>query len=83
MRRAVVMVFSDGYDLGPEDVFAGELAEIAQRSRRLVWLNPLHGRPGYRPVTLAVMAALAYVDHFAAANTLVSLSAVETDLARL
>ena len=83
LRRAVVIVFSDGYDSGPEATFEREFAELAARARHVVWLNPLKGRFGYRPVTLAMRSALAHIDHFAAANTLAALASLEGTLARL
>jgi uncharacterized protein with von Willebrand factor type A (vWA) domain len=59
------------------------LARLKRRAPRLVWLNPLLGWRDYEPVTAAMAAALPFVDHFAAANTLESLAAIEPDLARL
>ena len=78
-----MIVFSDGYDSGPEETFAREFERLARRAKRLIWLNPLSGRTGYRPTTLAMHAALPHVDHFAPANTLASLAALEVELARL
>ena len=51
--------------------------------RKLVWLNPLLGWENYRPVTAAMQAARPHIDHFAAANTLESLSRLEPHLAAL
>ncbi len=81
--RSVVIMLSDGYDTGPADRLARELARLKRRAPRLVWLNPLLGWRDYEPVTAAMAAALPFVDHFAAANTLESLAAIEPDLARL
>lgn len=81
--RSVVIILSDGYDTGPADRLAHELARLKRRAPRLVWLNPLLGWRDYEPVTAAMAAALPFVDHFAAANTLESLAAIEPDLARL
>ena len=47
---------------------------------RLVWLNPLLGDPGYRPVARTMRAALAHVDVFASAHNLASLEAVGREL---
>ena len=49
-RRSVVVIVSDGYDTGPPEQLAAELAALRRRARRLVWLNPVLGRQGYRPV---------------------------------
>ncbi|MHB1104182.1 MAG: vWA domain-containing protein [Devosia sp.] len=81
--RTVLMVFSDGYDTGSPAALAAELATLRKRVPRLVWLNPLLGWANYRPVAASMAAAMPYIDHFAAANTIGALAAMETDLARL
>ena len=81
--RSVVVVMSDGYDTDPPEALAAELRRLKQRARRLVWLNPLLGWKDYRPVARGMAAALPHIDHFAAANTLESLAALEDDLTRL
>ncbi len=81
--RSVVIIMSDGYDTGPVATLTRELARLKRRARRLIWLNPLLGWRDYEPVSAAMDAAGPFIDHFAAANTLESLAAIEPDLARL
>ena len=81
--RSVVMILSDGYDTGTPDRLSRELKRLKRRARRIVWLNPMLGWRDYEPVTRAMTAALPLIDHFAAANTLDALAALEPDLARL
>lgn len=81
--RSVVIVMSDGYDTDPPAALAVELARLKRRARRLIWLNPLLGWRDYAPVARAMAAALPYVDCFAAAHSLESLAALESELARL
>ncbi len=81
--RTVAIVVSDGYDTGTPEALADELARMKKRVRKLVWLNPLLGWENYRPVTAAMQAARPHIDHFAAANTLESLSRLEPHLAAL
>jgi uncharacterized protein with von Willebrand factor type A (vWA) domain len=81
--RTVVMILSDGYDTDPPERLGAELARLKRRARRIVWLNPALGWRGYEPITRAMAAALPLIDHFAVANTLHSLAAVERDLAAL
>jgi uncharacterized protein len=81
--RTVFMILSDGYDTGAPEAMADELMRLKKRVRRIVWLNPMLGWRDYQPTTQAMAAALPLIDHFAAANTLKSLAAIEDDLARL
>jgi uncharacterized protein with von Willebrand factor type A (vWA) domain len=81
--RTMFMILSDGYDTGAPDVLAGEIKRLKKRVRRIVWLNPVLGWRDYEPITKAMALALPMIDHFCAANTLVSLAAIEDDIARL
>lgn len=81
--RTVVLILSDGYDVGPPERIAAELERLKKRSKRLVWLNPLLGWKDYAPVTAAMQAAMPHIDLFAAANTLEALAAIEPELAQL
>jgi uncharacterized protein with von Willebrand factor type A (vWA) domain len=80
-RRTVVLILSDGLDSGDAGVLGQQVAEIAQRAARLVWLNPLLGDPGYKPVARTMRAALEHVDVFASAHNLASLEALGRELA--
>ena len=82
-RRSVVVIVSDGYDTGPPEQLAAELAALRRRARRLVWLNPVLGRQGYQPVTRGMAAALPHLDLFAPAHNLESLAALEPYLVAL
>jgi uncharacterized protein with von Willebrand factor type A (vWA) domain len=73
--RTAVLVFSDGYDTGEPPQLSAALAQLRRRARRIVWLNPLLGVPGYAPVAAGMQAALPYVDLFAAAGSLAHLRA--------
>jgi uncharacterized protein with von Willebrand factor type A (vWA) domain len=82
-RRAIVLVVSDGYDTGPPEQLAREMAALRRRARRIVWLNPMLGWQGYEPVARGMAAALPHVDLFAPAHNLESLGALEPYLAAL
>ena len=69
-RRTVVVILSDGWDTGDTQLLAGAMRTIQRRAARVLWLNPLLGSPGYRPETRGMLAALPYVDIFAAAHNL-------------
>ncbi|MGA9434721.1 MAG: VWA domain-containing protein [Roseobacter sp.] len=81
--RSVVLILSDGYDTEPPEQIASALEKLRKRGCRIVWLNPLKGWADYAPVAGGMAAALPHLDHFAAANTLADLAALETELATL
>jgi hypothetical protein len=72
-RGAVVVILSDGWDRGDPDQLAEEMARLSRCAHRLVWLNPLKAHEGYEPLTRGMQAALPYVDHFLAGNSIASL----------
>jgi uncharacterized protein with von Willebrand factor type A (vWA) domain len=47
---------------------------LQHRCHRLVWLNPLAGRTGYRPLVEGMAAALPFVDDFLPVHDLASLA---------
>lgn len=81
--RTAVMIVSDGYDTGPPEILGAEMARLKRRAKRIIWLNPLIGWRDYAPVAQGMAAALPYVDLFAPAHNLESLTALEPYLARL
>jgi uncharacterized protein with von Willebrand factor type A (vWA) domain len=81
--RTCVMIVSDGYETGDAKLLGCEMAALAKRCRRIVWLNPMMAWRGYAPVAAGIRAALAHIDLYAPANTLKSLAALEPYLARL
>jgi uncharacterized protein with von Willebrand factor type A (vWA) domain len=81
--RTCVMIVSDGYETGDADLLGHEMAALGRRCRRIVWLNPMMGWQGYAPEARGIKAALPYIDFYAPANTLQSLTALEPYLARL
>ena len=70
---AVVVVISDGWDRGDAALVARETARLRRSCHRLIWLNPLAGERGYRPLAAGMAAALPSIDEFVAAGTLASL----------
>ena len=81
--RTCVMIVSDGYETGDAALLGREMAALARRCRRIVWLNPMMGWEGYAPEAAGIKAALPHVDLYARANTLQSLLALEPYLAKL
>ena len=81
--RSCVMIVSDGYETGDAALLGREMAALAKRCRRIVWLNPMLAWQGYAPEAAGIKAALPHVDLYAPANTLQSLAALEPYLAKL
>ena len=60
----VAIVVSDGWDRGDPSLLAAEMARLHRSVHRVIWLNPLAGRPAYAPLTRGLKAALPFVDDF-------------------
>jgi uncharacterized protein with von Willebrand factor type A (vWA) domain len=78
--RTVLVILSDGWDTGDPALLGAEMETLHLRSRRVIWLNPLLGSPGYEPLTQGMQAALPYVSVFAPAHNLLALRALERHL---
>jgi uncharacterized protein len=81
--RTVLMIVSDGYDTGEPGTLGAAMAALHRRCRRIVWLNPMLGWPGYEPVARGMAEALPHIDLFAPAHSLESLIRLEGYLAKL
>lgn len=67
-RDTVVMIASDGLDVGAWDTLRDAMRELHRRSAGVVWLNPLLETPGYQPTASGMRAARPFVDTFASVN---------------
>jgi uncharacterized protein with von Willebrand factor type A (vWA) domain len=67
-RDTVVMIASDGLDVGMPDVLRDAMRELHRRSAGIVWLNPLLETDGYEPTAAGMSAARPYVTTFASVN---------------
>ena len=81
--RSCVMIVSDGYETGDAALLGREMAALARRCGRIVWLNPMMAWQGYAPEAAGIKAALPHIDLYAPANTLKSLTELEPYLAKL
>ncbi|MCB0631972.1 MAG: VWA domain-containing protein [Saprospiraceae bacterium] len=72
-RNSLVLILSDGWDTGEPEVLEEAMRYIQKRAARVVWINPLAGSPSYEPKVRGMMAALPYIDVFAAAYDVDSL----------
>jgi uncharacterized protein len=82
-RRTVVVILSDGWDLGGKELLRREMATLSAKTRSVVWLNPLAGEPAYQPLCQGMRIALPFVDFFLPADSMESLQQVGRLLSRL
>lgn len=76
VRGAVVVICSDGLDVGEPEVLRAEMARLSRLAHRVVWLNPLKEDPAYEPLARGMRAALPHVDVFLSGHNLASLEEV-------
>lgn len=61
-RHTVVLILSDGWDVGNLGLLRREMARLARRARFIVWLNPNASQPDFRPDVAGMQTALPFVD---------------------
>jgi uncharacterized protein len=83
VQGAVVVVASDGWDLGDPDLMASAVKRISRRAYSLVWANPNLADPDFQPITRGMAAALPHVDHLVGCHDLGSLETLVRLLDRL
>lgn len=74
--HSTVLILSDGCDTGDIELLEESMRKISKKAERVVWLNPLAGRPGYAPEVRGMQVALPYVDVFAPLHNVESLRAL-------
>ena len=82
-HQPIVLVISDGWDLGEPELLAREMAWLQRSVYRLIWLNPLIGSQDYAPLTRGLQAALPFVDDFLSARNISSIEALAQHLESL
>ena len=82
-RGAIVVICSDGLEVGDPNLLSEQMARLSRLTHRIVWLNPLKRDLAYEPLARGMQAALRYVDVFASGHNLASLEDVAIALGRL
>lgn len=72
-RRAVVAVFSDGWERGDPSLLGEQLARMRRLAHAVFWVNPHAGHDGYAPVQSGIVAALPHIDRLLAGHSLATL----------
>lgn len=75
-KKTIVLVLSDGWDTGGPETIEKAMKTIYRKSKKVIWLNPLAGSPGFAPDTMGMKAALPYIDSLVSAHNLESLKQV-------
>jgi uncharacterized protein len=73
-RDTVVVIASDGLDVGGLETLRDAMGELHRRSAAVVWLNPLLETDGYEPTAGGMRTARAFVDTFVSVTDAVSLA---------
>ncbi|MFP5019515.1 vWA domain-containing protein [Pseudonocardia phyllosphaerae] len=72
-RRAVVVIFSDGWERGGTELLGEQVEQLSRLAHRVVWVNPHAGKAGYAPVQGGIVAALPHLDRLLAGHSLATL----------
>jgi uncharacterized protein len=75
-RGAVVVIASDGWERGDPALLDSEMARLHRAAHTVVWVNPLAGGEGYRPLVAGMAAALPHIDLFLPGHNLKALEAL-------
>jgi hypothetical protein len=81
-RGAIVILCSDGLEVGDPELVAEQMARLHRLAHRVVWLNPMKEDPAYAPLARGMQAALPHVDVFAGGHNFASLEEAANALAR-
>jgi uncharacterized protein len=68
-RHTVIIVFSDGLDIGEPDTLRAAMRELHASTAGLIWANPLLRSAGYQPTALGMRVALPYITTFTCVAT--------------
>ncbi|TAM71041.1 MAG: VWA domain-containing protein [Microbacteriaceae bacterium] len=68
-RAAVVVIASDGWELGDPALLAEQMQRLHRLARLVLWSNPHSGKAGYAPVQGGIVAALPWLDGLVAGHS--------------
>jgi uncharacterized protein len=72
-KKTIVIIMSDGWDTGDIDLLQQSMEVIHNRSKKVIWLNPLAGYTDYKPHVAGMKAALPFINVFAPVHNAESL----------
>jgi uncharacterized protein with von Willebrand factor type A (vWA) domain len=80
-RDAVIVIVSDGWEVGDPAAVALEMAKLKRLAYRIIWVNPHKASPHFAPLTGGMAAALPYCDAFASGHSLSAMHEVAQAIA--
>ena len=81
-RRAVVVVFSDGWERGDPAALGEAAAHLARLAHRVIWVSPHAGRPGFAPLAGGLRAVLPHLSALVAGHSLAALTELVREVRR-
>jgi len=82
-RRSVVMILSDGWDLGSQELLRREMEKLRKKAYSIIWLNPILDDPNMKRMCKGMLIALPYLDYVLPVNSLESLKRIGKIISRL
>jgi uncharacterized protein with von Willebrand factor type A (vWA) domain len=79
-RGAIVVIFSDGWEVGDPAPLGEAVARLGRLAYRLLWVTPHRGRPGFAPVAGGLAAVLPHLDDLLAGHSLDALTTLSETL---
>lgn len=72
-KKTIVIIMSDGWDTGDLELLEQSMEAIHNRSKKVIWLNPLAGYTDYKPHVAGMKTALPFINVFAPVHNAESL----------
>ncbi len=82
-KRSVIVILSDGWDLGSQELLKREMEKLRKKAYSIIWLNPILDDPNMKRMCKGMLVALPYLDYALPVNNLESLKRVGKIISRL
>jgi uncharacterized protein len=81
-RRAVVVVFSDGWERGDPAPLGAAIAHLRRLAYRLIWVSPHAARPGFAPTAGGLAAVAPHLDALVGGHSVAALEQLISEVTR-
>ena len=78
--KVIFLIISDGWDTGEQQLLKASLSHIKRRVQKLIWLNPLASKPGYKPKVQGMINAMPYIDYMHGVHDIDSLRSLRSKI---